>query len=629
MGFQITDLPWLAPAGDDVRKRLRALTPEDADTALPHIAACRLKPDAAASFARALSRCRAAGARLPTLSPLRLGVLCNATVDLLADELPVAAARHGVALELTLTPYDQVQQQAFHPSSQINAARLDAVLVAVDHRWLQLDRSRLDAAEAAVAAALDRLGAVVTALAQNSGATIILQTVPTPPLPLFGSFDRLVAGSLRGLIETANQRIAALARQSNALLFDVAALAERIGADAWFDPVQWAAFKLPFANAANAAYADALGRLLGALRGKARKCLVLDLDNTLWGGIIGDDGLAGVKIGQGSAIGEAFLAIQAYALELRNRGVVLAVASKNDDAIARAPFREHPDMLLHEEHIAVFQANWTDKASNLEAIARALNIGADALVFLDDNPAERAQMRAALPMVAVPELPGDPSWYPWFLASAGYFEAVNFSAEDRSRAASYVAEARRMEVRAAVRDLGDYLTSLQMVMSAAPFDAANRPRVTQLINKTNQFNLTTKRYTESEVAQIEVDPAVQSIQVRLKDAFGDFGMIGVIIARPARDAPLTWDIDTWLMSCRVLGRKVEEAMLSRLIEQARAAGVVRLAGVYKPTAKNGMVADHYPRLGFRPDGTGDGEVLRFVLDLTDVQVTESPISIET
>lgn len=627
--FRIADLPWLTPAPADVRKALRSLSVEDADVALPRIAASRLSAEEAASFARAMRRARAGGAKLPALSPLKLGILSNATVDLLADELPVGAARHGVALDLVLPPYDQVQQQAFDPASEINTSGLDAVLVAVDHRWLQLDRSRLDDAEAAVSASVERLGAVVSALGKNSGAAIILQTVPTPPMPLFGSFDRAFAGSLRSLIDGVNGRIVALAAASNAILLDVAALSERVGTDTWFDPLQWLAFKLPFSSSVNGAYADALGRLLGAVRGKVRKCLVLDLDNTVWGGVIGDDGMAGIKIGQGSAMGEAFLSVQAYALELRNRGVMLAVASKNDDANARLPFREHPDMLLREEHISVFQANWTDKASNLEAIARTLNIGVDALVLLDDNPAERAQLRAALPTVAVPELPTDPSWYPWFLASAGYFEAVGFSAEDRSRASSYAAEARRAEVLATSRDLGDYLGSLGMKMSARAFDANNRPRITQLINKTNQFNLTTKRYTAAEVEAAEAASAGTTLQVRLQDSFGDFGMIGVIIAQPEPESPATWEIETWLMSCRVLGRRVEEAMLDQLVQRAQAQGVERLIGIYRPTAKNGMVREHYPRLGFTSEGEvadRDGE-LRFTLDVASYHFMAPPIAV--
>ncbi len=227
---------------------------------------------------------------------------------------------------------------------------------------------------------------------------------------------------------------------------------------------------------------------------------------------------------------------------------------------------------------------------------------------MDDNPAERAQVRSALPMVAIPELPADPSWYAWMLSAAGYFEAVTFSAEDRLRVDAVASDARREEVRATSRNLGDYLASLEMVISRTPFDAVGRQRITQLINKTNQFNLTTKRYTEAEVSGAEADPAVFTMQVRLKDKFSDLGMIGVVIGRPS-DLD-TWEIDTWLMSCRVLCRGVEEAMLSKVVSEAKQQGIRRLVGKYVPTSKNGMVADHFSKLGFQPLGvTNNGHSL--------------------
>lgn len=597
----IVDLPWLPPAPADFSARCRALGggAEPAGQALQTLAGFRLSAQQAASVQRALKRCRGAGADLTPLMGFRLGVLTHATFDLVNDHLPAGAVRHGVALELVTTPYDQVMQEALNPSSSINTAALDAVLVAVDHRWMGLDRVKLgDKPEDRIGAALQRLRAVVDGLRENGRVPAILQTVPVPPQSLFGSYDRRVPGTIRAMIEQVNGDIVSMADQTGSYLLDVAALAERAGTDRWFDPVRWLAYKLPFAAECFAAYADVLGRLLGAIRGKARKCLVLDLDNTIWGGVIGDDGLEGIYVGQGSAKGEAFLSVQQMALELRERGIMLATSSKNTDAVARQPFREHPDMLLREEHISVFQANWIDKPSNLEAIAKSLNIGLDALVLLDDNPAERAQVRAALPMVGVPELPDDPGWFAWYLASAGYFEAIGFSSEDRLRAASYASDAQRTEVMAKSRDLGDYLSSLDMVITFADFDKKGRQRIAQLINKSNQFNLTTRRYTEGDVAAFEADESVFTLQVRLEDKFGDLGMIGVVICRPAPDAA-TWDIDTWLMSCRVLGRYVEQAMLDRLVSEAQKKDIGTLVGRYIPTAKNSMVAEHYGKLGFR------------------------------
>ncbi len=546
-----------------------------------------------------MKRLQAAGRDLAPLSQFKLGILAGSTFDLVLDCLPAAAARHGVALSLVSTPYDQVMQHALDPDSEINRAAPDAVLVAVDHRWLNLDQPRLAAgSDKQVAGAMQRLKAVVDGLQTHARTPAILQTLPCPSLSLFGNYDRRLHGTVRMMIDEANRQIVALANETNSYLLDVAALAEGVGTYYWFDPVQWMSYKLPFAAEFFPCFAEMLGRLLGSIRGKARKCLVLDLDNTIWGGVIGDDGIDGIKIGQGSALGEAFLAVQQAALAFRERGVILAVCSKNNDDVARNPFRGHPEMLLKENHIAVFQANWIDKPTNLEAIAKTLNIGVDSLVLLDDNPAERAQVRAALPVVAVPELPEDPCWYPWYLSSAGYFEAVTYSSEDSLRASSYEAEAQRAATLATARDLGDYLTSLEMVLTFQPFDRQGRQRITQLINKTNQFNLTTRRYTEVEVAAMEEDASILTLQVRLKDRFSDMGMIGVIVARPAGENHATWEIDTWLMSCRVLGRKVEEAMLGKIVREAAAHGVRRLVGLYIPTAKNGMVSDHYAKLGF-------------------------------
>ena len=618
MSHSVRDLPWLAPVPGDIRERIRRLADNPKPGAeIQFLASCRLEPQQAANLGKQIARARADKRTLAPLSDFKLGVLASATFDLLAEQIPAAAARHGVAVELLLADYGQVTQTALDPNASVARAEPDAVLIAVDHRWLGLDHDLSDPRTRA-ASSLAQLRAVIDGVKANMGASVILQTLPVPPHGLFGSFDRVHAGSVRALIEAINSALPELAAETGAYVLDIAALAERIGTDVWFDPVQHFAFKLPFAAECAPATADMLGRLLGAIRGKARKCLVLDLDNTLWGGVIGDDGLEGIVLGQGSAVGEAHLAIQHYAKTLRARGIVLAVSSKNDDETARAPFAVFPEMLLHESDIAVFQANWLDKPANLEAIAKTLNIGLDALVLLDDNPAERAQVRAALPMVAVPELPSDPSWFPWFLSSAGYFEAVQFSAEDAARAGSYAADAARAEVQSSARDLGDYLSSLEMRISCTPFDALGRARIAQLINKSNQFNLTTKRHTENEIAALGAD--VFTTQVRLSDRFGDLGMIGVVIARPAthtREA--AWDFDSWLMSCRVLGRRVEEAMLAHIAKAAQAKGVRYLIGRYVPTAKNGMVAEHYAKLGFA--GIGDG---LFVLDLKKYETPSLP-----
>jgi FkbH-like protein len=426
------------------------------------------------------------------------------------------------------------------------------------------------------------------------------------------------------MVTSFNERIPELARSCGALLLDVAGLAEMVGLSRWHDPSAFNLYKLPFSMLALPLYADWVARLLGALRGKSRKCLVLDLDNTCWGGIVAEDGIAGIRIGGDSAEGESFSAVQRAALMLKERGIILAVSSKNEDFTARDPFRDHPDMLLKESDIAVFQANWTDKASNLEAIAETLSIGLDSLVLLDDNPAERAQVRAALPMVAVPELPDEPAYYAETLLAAGYFEAATFTEEDRCRATNYVGNARRLAVRARSRDLGDYLSSLDMCITHGPFTPSARARIVQLIGKSNQFNLTTPRYRNGDIAAMELDRTLFTLQTRLSDQFGDFGLIGVIIARPRSGEVGAWEIDTWLMSCRALGRMVEDAMLLQLVSSAVSGGIETIYGRYVPTERNGMVGDHFDRLGFERILAAPSGEREYRLRVADYRKTELP-----
>jgi len=323
--------------------------------------------------------------------------------------------------------------------------------------------------------------------------------------------------------------------------------------------------------------------------------LVLDLDNTLWGGVIGDDGLEGIVLGQGDPAGEAFVGLQSYALQQAKRGVILAVCSKNDEANAIAPFAQHADMILKRSDIASFVANWDDKAKNIRRIANDLNIGLDSLVFVDDNPFERNLVRAELPMVAVPELPDDPALFARALADAGYFEGIRITEEDRERTRQYQVNAERSVLLAESADLPTYLRGLEMKLVWKEFDAVGLQRIVQLINKTNQFNLTTKRYNEADIRAIMEDPDAFGLQLRLIDRYGDNGVIAIVIGKRRNDEVA---IDTWLMSCRVLGRQVEEATLGLIADATARLGAERIVGEYSPTAKNAMVRDHYLKLGF-------------------------------
>jgi FkbH-like protein len=594
-----TELQWLAKPPEEFSRRCRALREATGEIGreVRALASFALDENKLSRLANAVAVVRDRPDALRPLTPFRLGIVSNATSHFMVPALIATAARYGIALECVEANYGQIVQEALSADSAVNRARPDAVLVALDYRGLALDAPLGDksAVEALVERALEELRTVRNALLKNSGASCIFQTIARPVESSFGSLDLALPGTRRHVIDFFNRRLSADLAGKEDLLLDVAGLAETVGLSAWHDPALWNIGKIPFANAFLPIYADHTCRLVAALRGKSRRCLILDLDNTLWGGVIGDDGLEGIVLGQGDPQGEAFLAVQSAALALRERGVVLAVSSKNSDEIARLPFRQHPEMLLRENHLAVFQANWNDKASNIRAIADELSLGLESLVFLDDNPAERRLVRDMLPEVAVPELPEDPALYVRTLLAAGYFEAHVFSPEDQKRADFYQDNARRVALQRATGDLDAYLETLGMTITFQPFDEIGRARIAQLINKSNQFNLTTRRYSEAQVREMQADPNCFTLQVRLVDTFGDNGMICVIICRREAD---DWLVDTWLMSCRVLGRQVEQAVLQELVSRARGLGITRIVGTYRPTERNRLVEDHYAKLGF-------------------------------
>jgi FkbH-like protein len=626
-----TNLSWLPQPPADFSTQCRAAleSHENLGARFRTLASYALDDNQLNRLSKVIGKAQQAGHSLAPLAPFRLSVLSNSTVDFIIPALVASAARHGIALTCASGDYDQVLQDALSPDSAIHRVRPDAVLLAVDFRAVRLAGAlgSAGAAEDLVQAAGQFLETVRSGIKANSQAVCICQTFAPPPERLFGSFDRVLPGALRNLIDALNRSVAEMVRGTQDVLLDVAGIAETVGLADWHSPSQWNLAKLPFSNTFLPLYADHLGRLVAALRGKSRRCLVLDLDNTLWGGVIGDDGLHGIQCAQGDPTGEAYLSVQRLALELRERGVVLAVSSKNNDEVARQPFRNHAEMLLKEEHIAVFQANWNDKATNIKAIADELALGLESLVLLDDNPFERGLIRQILPQVAVPELPEDPALYARTLAAAGYFESVVFSEEDLKRANYYQDNARRVILQKQAGDIEAYLASLNMEITFQPFDQTGRTRITQLINKSNQYNLTTRRYTEAEVAALESDPDCLTMQVRLADAFGDNGMISVVICR--RQPNDIWDIDTWLMSCRVLGRRVENMVLQELLEHALRHGIRKLTGTYRPTERNKLVEHHYSKLGFTEVARhADGTTL-WELDVRSAVIEGAPMVVHS
>lgn len=394
----------------------------------------------------------------------------------------------------------------------------------------------------------------------------------------------------------------------------------RIGRDVFYDEKYYYSAKMPISLAALPEAAKLVTDVLAALQGRVRKCVVLDLDNTLWGGVIGDDGLSGIEIGELGA-GHAFSEFQMWLRELKNRGILLAVCSKNNEAAAKEPFEKHPEMVLRLSDISMFVANWEDKASNIRYIQQTLNIGMDSMVFLDDNPFERNMVRGLIPEITVPELPEDPAQYLTALKRLNLFETASFSEEDSSRTAQYQAEAGRAALQKQFASIDEYLIGLEMEAEAKPFDPFHYPRIAQLTQRSNQFNLRTVRYTEAEIEEAARQETTLTRYFTLRDKFGDHGLISVVILQKQDSDTLF--VDTWLMSCRVLKRGMEEFIINSVIQAAKEAGYRRVVGEYLKTAKNAMVEHIYEHLGFRPLGENTYEVLVDEFHPSKTYITEA------
>jgi FkbH-like protein len=614
----MTTLHWL-PDADDWRVRLRALQQLDdgvwdaaaalANTRLDFIRTNGLDE----TVRRAIGDAPPAG--LAT-KPVRLAILGAATLAHLHAGIRVAGLRRGIHITTYENDYGQYWQEIANSGSALHAFAPNTVLLSLDghHLTAGVDGAMTPAdADAASREVLSRIRGCWRQLREAFACQIIHQTpLPVHP-PVLGGNEHRLAGSRQAFLARLCGEVRAMADEEGVDLLTLDSRVAIDGLSAWHDAGMWHRAKQEVSPAASPLYGDLVGRLIGAKQGRSYKCLVLDLDNTLWGGVVGDDGVDGLVLGQGSALGEAFAAFQDYARQLSRRGIILAVCSKNDEANAMEPFDRHPEMVLRRDDIACFVANWSDKANNMRVIARELNIGLDAMVFVDDNPFERTLVRQELPMVAVPEVSDDPTSYPKALADGGYFEGLWVTDDDRARGAQYQGNRLREALKATATDLPSYLRGLNMQLLWRSFDAVGLQRITQLINKTNQFNLTTRRYTDQDVLAVMHDQRAFGLQLRLIDRFGDNGVISVIIGRMRDDGDLL--IDTWLMSCRVLGRQVEPTTLNLIAEQATGLGAKRLIGDYIPTKKNGMVRDHYMKLGFSVVETDASGASRSVLDL--------------
>ena len=629
----MTELHWL-PTHPDWRQRLRALPADPAadlaaiwDNAVA-LANSRLNFVLSNALDETVRRVLPDGPEnLPT-KKVRLAVLSSSTTTHLLPAIRVAGLRRGIWIDTYENDYGQYLQELTDPDSELHAFKPTAILVALDAYHLTAGITAAmepDAADAAFAEVQDRLREVWRAARDAFKCPILQQTVLPVHRPVLGNNEHRLAGSRAWFVARLNQAIRPMAEQEGVDLLSIDDRAAIDGTAKCHDAALWHRSKQEVSPTIAPLYGDLVGRWVAAKQGRSYKCLVLDLDNTVWGGVIGDDGLEGIVLGQGSPLGEAYTAFQEYARELSRRGIILAVCSKNDEANALEPFEKHPEMVLKRGDIACFVANWDNKADNIRAIARDLNIGIDSLVFIDDNPFERNLVRQELPMVAVPEVSDDPAGYPVALADAGYFEGLSVTEEDRERTAQYQGNKAREALKASVTDLPSYLRGLEMELIWRRFDRIGMQRIVQLINKSNQFNLTTRRYTEEDVVAVMADPDAFGLQLRLTDRFGDNGVIAIIIGRLRENRDLY--IDTWLMSCRVLGRQVEPTTLNLICQEAKRLGARRVVGEYIPTKKNGMVKEHYARLGFTVMETDPSGGNVNILDLASYTPAETFIHV--
>ncbi len=522
----------------------------------------------------------------------RVAIAGSFTTTQLQAILPLAALRLGIELEVTEAPYGQYRQELLNPASALYRNRPDFIILAVHEGEFALPSVSANP-EREVATEISRWTSLWDAAALHSAGRVVQFNFALPAEQPFGHLGVRMPGTRYAMAQAVNAGLGSAAGTRVDIL-DCERLSALVGKERWLDPRYWHLSKQAVSLQVLPLMARHLAAVIAADLGLSRKCLVLDLDNTLWGGVIGEDGLAGIKLG-GDATGESFVAFQEYILRLKHKGVILAACSKNNEVDAREPFESHPDMKLKLDDFAVFVANWDTKPDNLVRIAGILNIGLDALVFVDDNPVECAAVRRELPQVDVIALPEDPAYYARSLSRYLLFETASFTGEDAQRTAQYRARAEVASLEKSARSLEELWASLDMVATIAPFDEVNLPRIVQLIGKTNQFNLTTRRHGLPQVEAFTRNPDCIHFSLRLRDRFADHGLVGLIIAVQQRQII---EIDTWLMSCRVIGRSVEKTMLEYLYSHATRRGVTVIRGLYIPTAKNQLVKEIYGEMGF-------------------------------
>ncbi|MDQ6606647.1 MAG: HAD-IIIC family phosphatase [Actinomycetota bacterium] len=554
------------------------------------------------SIARNVLRAGApAGWSPPSTRELRLAVLCTYESAELREHLRIACLALRIRAEVWAAPYGQVEQELLGGDGALAAFAPTHVLIAPTSADLGFPELGENADEL-VEGAESRWRTLWELIRRDLGARVIQHTFVVPDESALGHLSMRLAASRVSLVRELNRRLA-VAAGADVLLLDTDRIAARLGKQRWFDPRLWYAARQPFSQEALPLLARETAAVLAGDLGLAARCLVVDLDNTLWGGIVGEDGADGVVIGEGPD-GEAYAAFQEYLRALLQRGVILAVASKNDLEAARAPFVANPAMRLGLDDFSMFVADWRPKSEQVSEIAETLGLGLDSIVFVDDNPAECAEVGAALPEITTVCLDLPPSERVRRLASSVRFEASWLSHDDLGRQRSYAARGQASQLQSSAGSIEEFWRSLQMRARVRRVDSSSMDRAAALIQKTNQFNLTLRRHPREEVERLARDDAAICMTLELEDRFARHGLIGLGIVVASADEPGTAVIDTLLLSCRVIGRTAETHLLSHLAREAASQGHSRLRGLYAPGPRNGLVADLYSKLGFAPQGDG-------------------------
>lgn len=526
---------------------------------------------------------------------IKVSLLGDSATQFLATAIKGESIERGYNIDLFEAEYNQVERQILDPTSDLYAHDSKYTIIFQSTHKLLEQYSLMSTSDWSKLAE-DRINFVRTICESVSG-KIIYYNYPEIEDTVFGSYANKVAGSFTYQLRKLNFELMNLAQEYPHLyICDIVGIQNKYGRDFMFDSTVYVSTEMILSIDALPYVASRTMDIISSIEGKFKKCLILDLDNTVWGGVVGDDGWENIQIGHGLGIGKAFSEFQQWVKKLKNRGIIICVCSKNDEDKAKEPFEKNSEMVLKLDDISVFVANWENKANNIRTIQGILNIGFDSMIFLDDNPFERNMVRENVPGVTVPELPEDPGDYLEYLYSLNLFETASYSSADKDRTKQYQVEAQRVSTAKKFTNEADFLKSLEMVSEVSNFTSFNIPRIAQLSQRSNQFNLRTVRYTEDQITAIENDPKQKGFAFTLEDKFGDNGLIAVVILKEKE--PETLFIDTWFMSCRVLKRGMENFTLNTIVAWAKENGYKKIIGEYIPTPKNGMVSEHYTVLGF-------------------------------